>query len=111
MAGSARTPLAVLLLAGWLGLTVLGSLLHLLSVLRRVRGGRGLPPPRPAHDRALVCAAGIGITTLAAAPALGAPAAVAPAAVTVVAVYGLLGTKVLYARSRPSGSPGRASER
>ncbi|MGI8595333.1 MAG: hypothetical protein ACR2ML_13410 [Solirubrobacteraceae bacterium] len=96
VAASARTPLAVLLLAGWLGLTVLGSLLHLLSVLRRVRGGRGLPPPRPAHDRALVCAAGIGITTLAAAPALGAPAAVAPAAVTVVAVYGLLGTKVLY---------------
>ena len=94
VAGSARAPLAVLLLAGWLGLTVLGSLLHLLSVLRRVRGGRGLPP-RPAHDRALVCAAGAGIATLAAAPTVGVSAAVAPAAVTVVAVYGLLGAKVL----------------
>jgi hypothetical protein len=35
--GSARVAIAVLLLPGWLGLTVRGSLLHLLAVLVRVR--------------------------------------------------------------------------
>jgi len=33
----AREPVAILLLPGWLGLTVAGSLLHLLAVLGRVR--------------------------------------------------------------------------
>jgi nitrite reductase (NO-forming) len=34
----ARTPVATLLLGGWIGLTVLGSLLHLLAILHRIRG-------------------------------------------------------------------------
>ncbi len=34
---ASRTRLALLLLAGWIGLTVLGSLIHLLGVLRHVR--------------------------------------------------------------------------
>lgn len=37
LAGRDRTVLAILLLAGWIGMTVLGSMLHLLSVVVHVR--------------------------------------------------------------------------
>lgn len=50
--GAWRSVLATLLMAGWIGLTVAGSMLHLLSVLHRVRGLAGtMPAPRPARDR------------------------------------------------------------
>jgi nitrite reductase (NO-forming) len=65
--GAARETIAILLLPGWLGLTVLGSLLHLLSVLARVRDfRRALPAARPARDRTLVAAAVGGVVVLAA---------------------------------------------
>lgn len=41
--GAERDALALLLLAGWLGLTVAGSLAHLIAVLTRIRGGWPLP--------------------------------------------------------------------
>lgn len=63
---SEHASLAVLLLPGWLGLTVAGALLHLLSVLVRVRDlRRALPRPRPARDRSLVGIALFGVVTLA----------------------------------------------
>ena len=59
--GAPRTLLAGLLLPGWLGLTVLGSLNHLLGVLVRVRDlRRPTPAPRPARDRAIATLAAIG---------------------------------------------------
>lgn len=54
-----------LLLAGWLGLTVTGSMLHLLTVAGRVRNLRRPPdPPRPIRDALLVAVALTGIFAL-----------------------------------------------
>lgn len=44
--GSARPPIALLLLAGWLGLTVIASMIHLLSVALTVAEMRTLGPGR-----------------------------------------------------------------
>jgi len=93
--GSARAAVAALVLAGWLGLTVLGSVLHLLAVLLRVRVGRALPVPRPTRDRWLVALAVTSVFALATAQLLGLGAAVAPAAALLAAVYALLACKVL----------------
>ncbi|HWK25521.1 MAG TPA: hypothetical protein VNS09_03110 [Solirubrobacter sp.] len=81
--GAPRAATAAVLLAGWLGLTVLGSLLHLLALLARVRDfRRPLPRPRPARDVTLVAAVSVGVVGL----ALG----VGPAAVLLVAAYAAL---------------------
>jgi hypothetical protein len=64
--GSARAVIAVLAVPGWLGLTVCGSLLHLLAVLARVRDLRqSLPVPRPVRDRSLATIAVAGLVGLA----------------------------------------------
>jgi hypothetical protein len=64
--GSARAAIAVLAVPGWLGLTVCGSLLHLLAVLARVRDLRqSLPVPRPVRDRLLATIAVAGLVGLA----------------------------------------------
>jgi hypothetical protein len=60
--GATRAAMAILLVPGWLGLTVAGSLLHLLSLLARVRDlRRPLPLPRPGRDRSLVALAVLGV--------------------------------------------------
>jgi nitrite reductase (NO-forming) len=72
-ASGVRAPLAVLLLAGWIGLTVAGSLIHLLAVLARVRNlTAAMPAPRQARDRALTALAAAAVATwaLAAVPGL-----------------------------------------
>jgi len=62
-AGAARPALATLLVAGWIGLTVAGSLLHLLAVLGRVRDlRRPMPKPHPSRDLAIVLFAASAIT-------------------------------------------------
>jgi hypothetical protein len=43
--GSTRNVLAVLLLAGWIGMTVTGSLLHLLAILARIRRTTDIDAP------------------------------------------------------------------
>lgn len=49
--GAWRSALAALLLVGWIGLTVAGSLLHLLSILGGIRHVmRTFPPPHPVRD-------------------------------------------------------------
>jgi hypothetical protein len=64
--GQERPALAALLLLGWIGLTVAGSLLHLLAILARARNfARPMPPARPTRDRALTAAAGVAIAALA----------------------------------------------
>lgn len=65
--GTWRSSLAILVLVGWIGVTVVGSLLHLLAILARIRHFRLLmPTPRPARDHALTALAGATITMLAA---------------------------------------------
>jgi nitrite reductase (NO-forming) len=96
LAGAWRDALAALLLAGWVGLTVAGSLLHLLAVLRRVRHlGEPMPAPRP---RAEAVTALLAVTAVAALAASRAPALdeVAPAAeLLTVAVAALLAARIL----------------
>jgi hypothetical protein len=56
----------VLLLAGWVGLTVAGSLLHLLAILARIRRFKlAMPGAQPTRDLALTAATGIAVALLA----------------------------------------------
>jgi nitrite reductase (NO-forming) len=95
--GQSRAALAVMLAAGWIGLTVAGSLLHLLAILARIRRfALAIPRPRPARDRALAAAAGVGVGALALSHApgltpLAMPATALTAAVGVVLALGVLG--------------------
>jgi len=98
--GAPRGAMAALLIAGWIGLTVLGSLLHLLSILLRVRAHRTMPTARPKTDGALVALAATGVAALAATQLLELEAATAPAAAVVLAVYGLLAGRVLALAAR-----------
>jgi nitrite reductase (NO-forming) len=99
--GSARAAIAVLLLPGWLGLTVAGSLLHLLTVLVRVRDLRQpLPAPHPARDRALAMLALLGVLALAAARGGHLPALEGPASVALVGAYIALGALVTARTAR-----------
>lgn len=61
----------VLVVAGWIGLTVAGSLLHLVAMLARIRSGFSfnMPAPSPSRDIALASAAGAGIALMALASA------------------------------------------
>lgn len=94
--GTQRNVLAVLLLAGWIGLTVCGALLHLLAVLARVRHfSRTVPAPAPVRDAALTLAAGVGITALAASHAPSLDVLGDPATIIVLAALALLGIRVL----------------
>lgn len=96
-----RGALAVLLLAGWLGLTVLASLVHLLTLLAHVRDpSDARPRPRPTGDRVLVALAALAITTLAAAQLAPEAALLRPGALGVVILYGVLGGHVLVLAAR-----------
>jgi nitrite reductase (NO-forming) len=93
--GSTRAAIAALLLPGWLGLTVAGSLLHLLAVLVRVRDLRQpLPAPHPARDRALAMLALLGVLILAASRRSDLTALARPATVALVSAYLVLGVLV-----------------
>jgi hypothetical protein len=90
-AGAVRGELAALLLAGWIGLTVAGALLHLLATLARVRDfRRRMPAPAPARDAALVGAAGIGVLALATSHLPGLGALLIPASGVLLGIAGLL---------------------
>jgi nitrite reductase (NO-forming) len=94
--GTSRALLAALLIPGWLGLTVLGSLHHLLGVLVHVRDlSRPAAAPRPARDRALATLVILGAAWLALAEN-GALDALKPWATALLAVaYALLAAQVL----------------
>lgn len=107
--GAERSAVAVLLLAGWLGMTVLGSLLHLLSVLVRVRDlTRALPQPSQIRDGTLAALAAAGVLGVAAARLLSLEPLAAPAAGAVILAYLLLMGRVviLAARALRHGAPG-----
>lgn len=74
LAGATRAALAALLMAGWIGLTVAGSLLHLLAVLARIRHHtKALPAPRRLPELALtiLCVVAVAAWALAAVRGLG----------------------------------------
>ena len=109
LGGSNRAVIATLLVLGWIGLTVLGSLLHLLAVVVRVRDfSRSMAAPRVGYDRAVATIAATGVIGLALAQRVDL-GPIAPLSVTAVLfAYGLLGGRILglglqvvrYARPR-----------
>jgi nitrite reductase (NO-forming) len=93
--GSTRAAVGTLLIAGWIGLTVLGSLLHLLALLIRVRDlDRGMPVPHPIRDGVVTMAAVVAVAVVAATQLAGVTALEPPAAALLVAVYVVLGARV-----------------
>jgi len=110
LSGSTRAALGTLLVAGWIGLTVIGALLHLLAVVIRVRGGFAarMPAPRPLPDSALTLAAAVGIAAVALTQELGAGQWHAVAKLLLTAAYAGLAARVavlaagLLRRARPS---------
>jgi nitrite reductase (NO-forming) len=100
-AGPERSLLAVLLLAGWLGLTVLGSLVHLLGVLARVRHlDRPFPSASEWERQLLPAMALTGVGVLAAGRGLSVEVLTLSGAAVLLAVYCALGTRVLNLAAR-----------
>jgi hypothetical protein len=98
---AARAALAALLLAGWIGLTVAGSLLHLLALLARIkRFSFSMREPHPRRDQTLALAAGAGIATLALAHAPGLASLMLPATAVLLATAGVLAIRVLVLATR-----------
>ena len=93
LVGEWREAAGTLLVVGWIGLTVLGSLLHLLAVVIRVRAGfaAAMPAPRPWLDLPLTVVAGLGIGGLAIAQVGGLTGASDAARPLVLAAYVVLG--------------------
>jgi nitrite reductase (NO-forming) len=108
--GAERDVLAILLLAGWVGLTVCGALLHLLAVLTRVRNfSRPMPVAATMRDPVLVFSAGLGIALLVASHSSRLAALSAPATVILLAVLTFLAIRVLALaitalRRQPAGA-------
>jgi hypothetical protein len=108
--GATRSAVGTLLVAGWIGLTVLGSLLHLLAVVVRVRGGFAvrIPAPRPRLDAGIAALATAGVAALALCQGAGLDGWHGPASALLLAAYVLLGARVallatrVVIRARPS---------
>jgi nitrite reductase (NO-forming) len=102
-----RPALAILLLGGWVALTVTGSLLHLLAVLARVRHlTLAMPQPRPVRDRVVTALAGLGIvgwalTQVPGCAGLAVPALALRIAATLVLALFLARAVAFVARRRP----------
>ncbi len=110
LTGSTRTTVGTLLVSGWIGLTVLGSLTHLLAVVVRVRDGFAarMPAARPRLDGFVAALAIVGIATLALSQALGLDGWRAPAVGVLLAAYAILAGRIavlaarVLLRARPS---------
>ncbi len=101
LAGSTRSAVATLLVAGWIGLTVSGALLHLLALLTRVRDPRrGLPEPHRARDAVIAAAATLAVAALALAHLLEATGSAEVAAVVVCVIYAGFGARIVLLASR-----------
>lgn len=94
--GSTREAVGTLLVAGWIGLTVLGSLLHLLAVVVRVRGGFAarMPAARPLLDTGIAALATAAIAATALAQGAGLDGLQRPAEALLLATYVVLGARV-----------------
>lgn len=110
LVGSTRAAVGTLLVAGWIGLTVLGSLLHLLAVVVRVRGGFAakMPAPRPRLDTGVTVLATAGIAAMALSQGADLDGLHGPAKALLLATYVILAARVavlagrILIRARPS---------
>ena len=102
LAGSTRTTLGTLLVTGWIGLTVLGSLLHLLAVVVRVRGGfhASMPTPRPTPDTLLTALAAAGVLALTLAHSGTVEQLRGPGTAALLAAYGALAARIAVLAAR-----------
>lgn len=102
LSGSTRTTVGTLLVSGWIGLTVLGSLAHLLAVVVRVRGGFAarMPAARPGFDGFVAGLAMAGIAALAFSQRVGLESWGRPAVVALVATYAILGGRIATLAAR-----------
>lgn len=92
LSGSWRTVIGTLLVSGWIGLTVLASMLHLLAVVIRVRAGFApMPKPRPRFDLALSLYAFLAVAALAVGQAAGFGTLAAIAGPAAAGAYLLIG--------------------
>lgn len=91
-----RAPLATLLLAGWIGITVAGSLLHLLAVVSRVRRFvQAMPAPQPLRDGGLAALCGIAVAGLALAHVRGLHGLTTPMSILLVVAAALVAVRIL----------------
>ena len=110
LSGSVRTTVGTLLVSGWIGLTVLGSLAHLLAVVVRVRGGftARMPASRPRLDGFVAALAMIGIAALALSQSLDLDGWRVPAVAALLAAYAVIAARIatlaarILLRARPS---------
>jgi hypothetical protein len=94
--GRPRAVISTLLLAGWIGLTVAGSLLHLLAILGRIRSfARPLPAPTPGRDRAVSVLAACAVGGLSLARVTGAAQLTVAAVGLTLALTALLAARIL----------------
>jgi nitrite reductase (NO-forming) len=101
LSGSSRAAVGTLLVAGWVGLTVLGSLLHLLAVVVRVRNlSRPIAPPRPRLDVLVTTAAGAAVFGLAAGQLADLGGLRAIASAVLIAAYATLAGRVATLAAR-----------
>ncbi|HET7591102.1 MAG TPA: hypothetical protein VFK14_13090 [Solirubrobacterales bacterium] len=92
LTGSARESFGTLLVVGWIGLTVVGSLLHLLAVVSRVRGGftARMPIARPRFDSGIAAVAAAGVAGLALSQAIDLDSWALLARIALLLAYGTL---------------------
>jgi nitrite reductase (NO-forming) len=107
--GSTRAAVGTLLVAGWIGLTVAGSLLHLLALLLRVRDfSRQMPAARPRLDGLFAALAAFGVAAVALSQSVGPGGWGGSARAVLLIAYAVLGARVatlaarVIARARPS---------
>jgi hypothetical protein len=102
LSGTAREAFGTLIVTGWIGLTVLGSLLHLLAVVIRVRGGfrAQMPTARPRFDICLAALAFTGVAGLSLFHAVGLDLWSALAQGALLLAYGALAALVLARAAR-----------
>lgn len=108
LSGSTRIAAGTLLVVGWIGLTVLGSLLHLLAIVVRVRNRFSpMPSVRPRLDIPATVVALVGIGLLAVCQLDGFDRLGSFAELVVLIVYAHLGARVgiltyrVLAKARP----------
>ena len=95
LSGSLRAAVGTLLVAGWVGLTVLGSLLHLLAVVVRVRNlARPIAAPRPRLDVLLMTVTAAAVFGLVAAQLADLGGLRVLASVVLLAAYAALAGRV-----------------
>lgn len=93
--GSTRVAVGTLLVCGWIGMTVFGSLLHLLAVVVRVRDfSRPMPLPQPRFDIPVTALAATAVAVLALAQGLDLSGLETAAKAALIAAFAALALRI-----------------